>query len=149
MANLIASVFVLDQTMSHKELIRCLRKLIRVLRKLTPDEFKQIIVWLKNVIKLRMPVHLQKEVDRIMEEANQSEVEFMILNLEVTLDEMKQQAKKEGIDEGTKEGIKEGELKKAVETARAALKEGISVDVICKITALDKEIVQKLKNELH
>ena len=149
MANLIASVFVLDQTMSHKELIRRLRKLIGVLRKLTLDEFRQIIVWLKNVIKPRMPAHLQKEVDRIMEEANQLEVEFMIMNLEVTLDEMQQQAKKEGIDEGIKEGIKEGELKKAVETARAALKEGISVDVICKITALDKEIVQKLKNELH
>jgi predicted transposase YdaD len=80
-----------------------------------------------------------------MEEANQLEVEFMIMNLEVTLNEMQQQVKKEGI----KEGIKEGELKKALETAREALKEGISVDVICKITALDKEIVQKIKNELQ
>jgi hypothetical protein len=44
MANLIASVFVLDQTMNHKELIRRLRKLIMVLRKLTQDEFRQIMI---------------------------------------------------------------------------------------------------------
>ena len=136
-ANLISSVFYLDQTMSHKELIRRLRKSIRVLSKLTPDEFRQFVVWLKNVIKPRMSGQLQKEVDRIMEEANQLEVEFMIMNLEITLDEMQQQAKKDGVDEGK------------MEVARVALRKGFTIDDIVEITGLDKNIVQKLKNELN
>jgi predicted transposase/invertase (TIGR01784 family) len=149
MTNLISSVFLLDQTMTHKELISRLRKSIRVLRKLTPDEFRQFIVWLKNVIKPKMSGQLQKEIDRIMEETNQSEVEFMIMNLEVTLDEMQQQAEARGVEKGKAEGLKEGELRKAIDTARVALKKGFSIDDIVEITGLDKNIVQKLKNELN
>lgn len=48
-SNMISSIFVLDQTMSHQELTKRLRKLIGVLKKLTPDEFRQIMVWLKKM----------------------------------------------------------------------------------------------------
>ena len=48
---------------------------------------------------------------------------------------------KEGIKEGKKEGLKEGIL----ETARAALKKGLSEDIVTEITGLDRETVRKLK----
>lgn len=55
----------------------------------------------------------------------------------------------EGIKEGMKEGIKEGEVKKTLETARAALKKGLSEDVVIEITGLDREDVRKLKDKLN
>ncbi len=135
-SNLISSIFVLDQTMSHQELTKRLRKLIGVLKKLTPDEFRQIMVWLKNVLQPKMPEYLQEEVDRILEISNPWEVEIMITNLELTLEEMKKQAKTEGVKEGR------------MEVARMALGKGLAVDVVVEITGLSREIVLQLENEL-
>jgi len=95
------------------------------------------MTWLKNVIKPKMPEHLQKEVDRILDESNPMEVEIMIMNLEITLDEMQRQAEARGIDKGK------------METAKAAMLEGFEVDVVAKITGLTKETILKLKNELN
>ena len=141
MANLISSIFMLDQTMSHQELIGRLRKLANVLKALTPEEFHQITTWLKNVIKPKFPGNMQQEIDRILDETNPSEVEIMIMNLEITLDEMQQQARMEG--------IKEGEKRRAMEAAKAALKKGLSVDDIAEITGLSRDDVLKLKNDLN
>jgi MoaA/NifB/PqqE/SkfB family radical SAM enzyme len=47
------------------------------------------------------------------------------------------------------EGIKEGEMKKAVDTVRAALKKGLPEDVVAEITGLDLEAVRKLKADLN
>jgi len=62
---------------------------------------------------------------------------------------IRQEGIKEGWQEGIKEGIKEGEMKKAVETARAALKRGLPEDVVAEITGLDQETVRRLKAELN
>lgn len=51
-----------------------------------------------------------------------------------------------GRAEGIKEGIKEGEKKKALDTARAALKKGLTEDVVAEITGLDSETVRRLKD---
>jgi len=56
------------------------------------------------LIKPKMTEHLQKEVDRIMDASNPMEVEIMIMNLEITLDEMQRQAEARGIDKGKEEG---------------------------------------------
>jgi hypothetical protein len=73
------------------------------------------------------------EVDRVLEENDPREAEKMITNIERTLDEMKRQAVIEG----------------KVDTARVALREGLDVDVICKITWLSRETVLGLKNEME
>ncbi|GBF33131.1 hypothetical protein DCCM_2228 [Desulfocucumis palustris] len=54
-----------------------------------------------------------------------------------------------GRAEGIREGIKEGETKKALETARAALKKGLAEDVIIEITGLHAEDIKKLKDQLN
>lgn len=141
MANLISGVFVLDQTMDHRELIRHLKKLIGVLNKLTQGEFKQIMTWLKNAVKPKMPKYLQEEVDRILEVSNPWEVEIMITNIELALDEMKREA--------FREGKMEGEMEGKMEIAVAALKKGLSVDIVAEITGLPGETVLKLKNQLE
>jgi predicted transposase YdaD len=97
----------------------------------------------------------------------------MISNIERTLDKMQKQAllegkaegllegkaegalegKAEGLLEGKAEGVLEGKAKGALEgkadTARAALREGLDVDMICKITGLSNKAVLELKRELE
>ena len=45
------------------------------------------------------------------------------------------------------EGLAEGEAKKSLEIAKKMLKEGLSVDLICRTTGLSEEEVLKLKSE--
>lgn len=91
-ANLISSVFVLDQRIHAGELIRRLRKPAGGLKNLSRDEFRQFIIWLAHVLKARLPEPLQEKVDKIIDEVNPWEMEMMITNLEIALEEMEQQA---------------------------------------------------------
>jgi len=137
----VSSVFYLDQTVDPRELVARLRKLAGVLKEMDPDQFRQVIVWLRNVIKRKLSGTLQKEVDHVLYETDPREVEKMITNIERSLDEMKKQATLEGKHAGKVEG--------KVEVARNALKKGISVDDVAEITGLAPETVLKLKKELE
>ena len=52
---------------------------------------------------------------------------------------------KEGIKEGKLEGIKEGKRESTLETAKALLKENVSIDIISRTTGLTKEEINSLK----
>ena len=60
-------------------------------------------------------------------------------------------AKEEGLAEGRKEGreegLAEGKTEERLEIAKKMLKEGLSVDLICRTTDLSEEEVLKLKSE--
>ena len=56
-------------------------------------------------------------------------------------------AKKKGLAEGREEGLAEGKEEKSLEIAKKMLKEGLSVDLICRTTGLSEEDVLKLKSE--
>ncbi|MDQ0285390.1 hypothetical protein J2Z49_000491 [Desulfofundulus luciae] len=103
-ANLVASIFALDQKMSAEELVRRLWKLAGVLKNLGRDEFRQFAAWLSHVFKARLPGPLREKVDRIVSEVNPWEVEKMITNLEIALEEMQQQAEMRGLIKGRAEG---------------------------------------------
>jgi len=57
--------------------------------------------------------------------------------------------KRQALLEGELRGKAEGKIEGKVETARVALKEGLEVDVICRITGLPMETLLKLKKELE
>ncbi|OPX93182.1 MAG: hypothetical protein A4E53_00292 [Pelotomaculum sp. PtaB.Bin104] len=144
-ANVISSVFYLDQAVVPPELINRIRELADVLKGMTPEQFRQVTVWLRNAVKSKLPQTLREEMDRVLEETEPWEVDKMITNIERTLDEMQRQARTEGKAEGKAEGKIEGK----VETARAALREGLDVDVVCRITGLSRETVMELKKTLE
>jgi hypothetical protein len=50
-----------------------LRKLAGVLKDMDPEQFRQVTIWLKNVIKRKLPGQLQKEVDRVLKETEPQE----------------------------------------------------------------------------
>ena len=56
-------------------------------------------------------------------------------------------AKEEGLAEGREEGLAEGKTEERLEIAKKMLKEGLSVDLICRTTGLSEEEVLKLKSE--
>jgi len=144
-ANVVSSVFYLDQTVAPMELAGRLRKLASVLEGMTPEQFRQVTVWLRNVIRRKLPGPLREEVDRVLEENDPREVEKMITNIERTLDEMQRAAEAKGVEKGIKEGETKGKVEGRVETARAALREGLDVDMICRITGLSRETVLEMK----
>jgi len=102
-ANLISSIFALDQRVGAGELMGRLRKLADGLKNLSRDEFRQFAGWLSHVLKSRLPEPLQEKVDRIIGEVNPGEVEKMITNLEIALEEMQQQAEMRGLIKGRAE----------------------------------------------
>ena len=144
-ANVVSSVFYLNQTVDPRELVARLRKLVGVLEGMTPEQFRQVTVWLRNVIKRKLPGALQEEADRVLEENDPQEVEKVITNIERALDEMKRQALMEGVLRGKAEGKIEGK----VEVAKAALRKGFSVEDVAEITGLTRETVLELKNEME
>ena len=144
-ANVIASVFALDQKMSVGELTERLRRLAGVLQKMEPDEYRQVMIWLQNVLTPRIPEKVQKEVSLMLEQTNPGEVEKMIYNLQIALDEALQEAALEGWKEGKEEGKEEGVKK----VARNLLLRGIDPDTIAGATGLTGEEIEALKKELQ
>jgi flagellar biosynthesis/type III secretory pathway protein FliH len=59
------------------------------------------------------------------------------------LQEGLQQGIKEGLQKGLQEGLEKGEFKAKIETAKKMKKEGISLDLIIKITGLSKKDLKK------
>ncbi|MGB9661169.1 MAG: Rpn family recombination-promoting nuclease/putative transposase [Moorellaceae bacterium] len=136
-ANLIASVFLLDQKIGSAELVKRLHKLAAVIRNLTPDEFRYLTTWLKNVIKPKLRAEMHARVEDILAASNPWEVEKMISNLELVLEEMQQEAWLKGLEKGK------------LEVARNLLLLQVDVDTISKATGLNLEEIESLRKQLE
>lgn len=69
---------------------------LQVTKKLTPEEFRQFATWLINALRPKLPLYIQKDLDDGLSENSSLGVDIMIMNLEITLDEMQKKAKDEG-----------------------------------------------------
>jgi len=76
---------------------------------------------------------------------NSSEVMNMLLT-EWNWDDAKEVWQEEAREDGIEIGLKKGELKKALDIARNALAEGVSLELVQKITGLDIEAIKNLIN---
>ena len=56
--------------------------------------------------------------------------------------------RQEAFDDGLNKGISQGSQQKAIETAKALLREDISIDVITRTTGLSTETIEQLAKEL-
>ena len=142
-SNLVSAVFLLDQEMDEEELIRRLRKLIYILKKISPEQFSVFKQWLKKIVKPRLTEDMQKEVDEVLDKSNQEEVDFMVSNLGKTLDKMERKAAEKGMEKGIEKGIE----KKARETAINAIEMGMDNEVIIKLTGLTDEKINEIRKE--
>ncbi|TCO68983.1 Rpn family recombination-promoting nuclease/putative transposase [Marinisporobacter balticus] len=147
-ANLVSAVFLLDQEMDEKKLIRRLRRSISILKKISPEQFSVFKQWLKKIIKPRLDEKLQSEIEKILDKSNQEEVDFMVYNLEKTLDNIEKKGIKQGISKGIEQGIIQGENNKSLTVARNMLIKGFNVEDIVDIVGLSRPKILKIKKEI-
>ena len=134
-SNLVSAVFLLDQEMDEKELIRRLRKLIYILKKISPEQFSVFKQWLKKIVKPRLTEEWQGEIDEVLDKSNQMEVDSMVHNLEKTLDNIEKKGVEKGIESRTKE------------IAINAIEMGMDNEVIIKLTGLTDEKINAIRKE--
>ena len=99
---------------------------------------------LKKLCKKKGHEYMEKYMKNVEELNEDSEFVNVISqekDNEMVINTLKNEAIREGKEEGIKEGIKEG----IVETAKALLKEKISIDIISRTTRLKKEEIEKLR----
>ncbi|OIQ53166.1 hypothetical protein [Neomoorella thermoacetica] len=73
----------------------------------------------------------------------------MIYNLELTLEEMQQQALLKGLKEGEQKGKLEGKLEGKREVARNLLLLNVDIETIVKATGLTPDEIAVLKKQLE
>ena len=144
-SNLISTIFTLDRKIKKpQELTEKLRLVASVLKNMHSDEFRQFVTWFKNVLKPRMPTALQEKLEQTITKINHWEVEEMISNIEISLQEMQEQALIKGELRGLEKGELRGMEKNALKVARKMLLKGMPLDTIVELTELSQEEVLKL-----
>ena len=136
MSNLVSAIFLLDQEMNEEELIRRLRKIIYVLKKISPEQFSVFKQWLKNIVKPRLKEEMQKQVDDVLNKSNQEEVDVMVSNLGKTLDNIQKKAIEKGIE------------KKAREIAIKAINMGMDNSIVVELTGLKEDEINIIRKEV-
>ncbi|KAA8675272.1 Rpn family recombination-promoting nuclease/putative transposase [Clostridium sp. HV4-5-A1G] len=104
MANMVSTIFLLDKEISKEDLMKRLRLTAYVLKKITPEQFDVLKIWLKSIMKPR----LDNESKVKVEETSQGEVDSMMSNLGKTIDNIIKEGRKEGEKEGKKAGLLQG-----------------------------------------
>ncbi|WP_052246062.1 DUF4351 domain-containing protein [Clostridium tyrobutyricum] len=107
MANMVSTVFLLDKEISREDLMKRLRLTAYVLKKITPEQFDILKMWLKGIMKPRLDTESRTKVEEILEKSSQGEVDIMVSNLGKSIDNIIREGRKEGIKAGRKEGKSE------------------------------------------
>lgn len=113
------------------------------------------LAWLRKYLEINATIEdAQKSISQIRSE---KEAEAMLAK---TIEKVRegfynegirdgiQQGIKQGLQQGIQQGLQQGIHKKAIETAEALLKEGMSVKKTAAITGLAEKSVSKLKASL-
>ncbi|WP_018086134.1 Rpn family recombination-promoting nuclease/putative transposase [Desulfurispora thermophila] len=146
LANLIAAVFMLDKSRNLKQVFKTLHRLQRVLQKLTPDDFQRFKTFLRKIIAPYLSEKEQAKVEEILQKAGPEEGKVMVTNIERILEKSMADAEQRGIQQG----IAQGELKKAQESALAALRKGLDPQLVSEITGLPlEEVLELQKKTVH
>jgi predicted transposase/invertase (TIGR01784 family) len=148
LANLIGSVFLLDQKVGKDEVILRLKELIGVLQRFPPDDFNLFRMWLSSIATIGLSEKSKESIIKILEESNPEEVEKMVYNLAETLKKMEEDvmlAKEEG-----KLAREEGRLarEEGIKTvAKNLLAKNTNLDFIAEVTGLSIDEIKALQAE--
>jgi len=89
------------------------------------------------------PEELFEDKKELIEEVKELvEVKSM---LRTSIKKLKEEAVKDGLQKGIEQGILMGERQKAIQTAKALLKEKMTVEKISEITGISVKDIKKLK----
>lgn len=133
--NILAGVFKIVTAKGEEEIKETL-KILRVRLEKAPEIKKFINEWLGHLFNYK-----RFKLENIGEEG----VEKMLVTY---FKERDKKAKEEGMEEGREEGIKKGIGIGKEEIAKKSLQEGLSVEVVAKITGFSIEEIKALKLEI-
>jgi predicted transposase/invertase (TIGR01784 family) len=136
---LISSVFLLDQNINHEEWIKRFYNLITIVKKFTPEQFVKFKRWVYKISHQNVPDTKHEELSKIIEEADQLEVEQMVMNLEANMKKWMSEAEKKGRQEGIKEGL--------YVAAKALIKSGKTIEETSSLLELPESIIDRIKKE--
>ncbi|MCT4619087.1 MAG: Rpn family recombination-promoting nuclease/putative transposase [Marinisporobacter sp.] len=137
-ANLISSVFLLDQDRGKEEIIQRLKLIGKYIRKCVDKEQEKVFKnWLINIFKNRLNYEEKEHLLEFLIESNNMEVDDMMSNLGRRLEEEFRQTKEEG------------KQVKAKEIAKNLLLMGIDIDTIIRATGLSNEDIEKIKSSMN
>lgn len=153
-ANVVSSVFLLDQDMNVAEIANRLKLVGKIMRKTTTSEQKKIFnKWVFNVLGNRFEKDKQKEMYKVLIETSEKESDNMVSNLGRNIEKAFKKAEKDGmkigLEKGREEGREEGELRKAQKVALKMLNKGTDIDDIVEITELSKSEILSLKSKIE
>ncbi|QXM05072.1 Rpn family recombination-promoting nuclease/putative transposase [Crassaminicella indica] len=137
-ANVVSSVFLLDQDVEIEEIIKRLKLIGRIIRSsATKEQEKSFRSWLLNIFKNRFEGEKRENIYRLLVEVSEMEVDDMVSNLGRKLEEEFNYREKKGIQQGKKEMI------------RNLLLLGVDIEKIIKASELSKEDIEKIKREIN
>ncbi len=86
-------------------------------------------------------LNLSQFVHQLIEQSPEHETMLMTI-----VEELEQKGREQGIEQGIKQGIEQGREEGKLETARALLRHGISLDIIVTSTGLSRDKIEALKH---
>ncbi|MCY6485487.1 Rpn family recombination-promoting nuclease/putative transposase [Clostridium aestuarii] len=136
-ANVISSVFLLDQKVEIEELVNRLKLVGKFIKsKASKEQEKVFKGWILNILKKRLEDENKEDIAKVLIQISEKEGDDMISNLGDTIIK--------GLEEREKIGIEKGIEKIAVNM----LKRGDSIEDIIEITELSYERIVDIKNKL-
>ena len=114
------------------------------------EENKYIIMMDLNPNELEKMSKKDKVVEKYMSEVkriNENPFYYEYMNAEEDNRKIENSLKKQYMREGMKKGIKKGIRESNIKYAKKMLEEGIDLDIIMRITGLDKEEINQLQEE--
>ena len=161
LANLIGSVFLLDQKIESEEYLERMKFISERVKEAEPEVVRAFTTWLEKVFSKSLPEEMRVEVIRIVDSTRTEGVSKMVSNMERTLrrmfnEDMEKKVKQKTMQivaekekilkaEWRTEGIKEGHIKGRMDVAQRMLQEGLDEKLVAKITGFSLEELRKLK----
>jgi predicted transposase/invertase (TIGR01784 family) len=165
-ANVVSSIFLLDQDVEIEEIIKRLKLIGRIIKNnVTKEQEQSFKSWIINILKNRFEKEERENIGKLLEEISEMEVDDMVSNLGRKLEEEFKYREKRGIEKGIQQGIEKGiqqgiekgiqqGIEKGIqqgkiEMVRNLLLLGVDIEKIVKASDLSKEEIEKIKREMN
>lgn len=147
-ANIVSTVFLLDQNVNDREIVDRLKLVGRILRKDSSKEQRKIFKsWLVNILRNRFKDNVETNINKLLKETSEMEVDDMVSNLGRTIEKGFKTSEQRGFKQGVEKGIEKGIEKGKEETAVNLLKLGVDAEIVARGTGLSLEKILKLKEK--
>jgi hypothetical protein len=141
---LVNLAMLLDRKSDRESMLRRIRTALKISKRLTPDEREELTDWVYDVLLKKMQGKLDKaKLEEIRKSFEQEDENEMTYAIERVIDE----AVRDGEVRGEVRGEARGEARKALETARAMINDGLTVEMASRYSGIPADELRHRINE--